>query len=336
MTYSGGGSNTYEFTYLYDETGIIGVLYNVNNAGAIPYYYRRNVQGDVVAIYDADGNRKVEYAYDAFGNCSVIYSASNTLAARNPIRYRGYYYDRETKLYYLNSRYYNPEWRRFISPDSPDYLDPENPNGLNLYAYCYNDPVNYADPSGHFVISAWIVGMIVGFGIGFVSSAISDLIFENDVNWEKAIVSGLFSSVSGALANIAIPFTSLIVSNALLSAGNSIVDDIFFDNNKNAANIIGNALICAGMSALFTLAIGDPNSKRIKNLFNNAKYADDMLSNGRLHPNVKIRYNNDISIYNKELKKIVSGSIKESLCVSPFEKFFSRVYKSYYKLFFMR
>ena len=149
MTYSGGGSNTYEFTYLYDETGIIGVLYNVNNAGAIPYYYRRNAQGDVVAIYDADGNRKVEYAYDAFGNCSVIYSASNTLAARNPIRYRGYYYDRETKLYYLNSRYYNPEWRRFISPDSPDYLDPETPNGLNLYAYCNNDPVNYRDPSGH-------------------------------------------------------------------------------------------------------------------------------------------------------------------------------------------
>ena len=196
--------------------------------------------------------------------------------------------------------------------------------------------MNYSDPSGNFVISAWVVGMIVGFGVGFVSSVVSDLIFEDDINWEKAIVSGLFSSVSGALANIAIPFTTLVVSNALLSAGNSIVDDIFFDNNKNAANIIGNALICAGMSALFTLAIGDPNSKRIKNLFNNAKYADDMLSNGGLHPNVKVRYKNDIAIYNKELNKIVSGSIKEALCVSPFEKFFSRVYKAYYKLFFMR
>ena len=71
------------------------------------------------------------------------------MTQRNPIRYRGYYYDRETGLYYLNARYYNPQWRRFISPDDTAYLNPETPNGLNLYAYCNNDPVNYADPSGN-------------------------------------------------------------------------------------------------------------------------------------------------------------------------------------------
>ena len=67
------------------------------------------------------------------------------LAIANPIRYRGYYYGQDTGLYYLNARYYSPELRRFISPDDTAYLDPENANGLNLYAYCYNDPVNYAD-----------------------------------------------------------------------------------------------------------------------------------------------------------------------------------------------
>ena len=102
-------------------------------------------------ILDNSGNIVVKYAYDAYGNCSIVYGISHDLARRNPIRYRGYYYDRETNLYYLNARYYNPDWRRFISPDSCDYLDPETPNGLNLYAYCNNDPVNYADPSGHFV-----------------------------------------------------------------------------------------------------------------------------------------------------------------------------------------
>ena len=71
------------------------------------------------------------------------------LAKANPIRYRGYYFDQDTGLYYLNARYYSPELRRFISPDDTAYLDPKNANGLNLYAYCYNDPVNYADPSGH-------------------------------------------------------------------------------------------------------------------------------------------------------------------------------------------
>ena len=68
--------------------------------------------------------------------------------------YKGYIYDVETQLFYCNSRYYSPELRRFISPDSIDYLDPESINGLNLYAYCMNDPINYADPSGHSALLA--------------------------------------------------------------------------------------------------------------------------------------------------------------------------------------
>ena len=70
-------------------------------------------------------------------------------AVYNGIGYRGYYLDSETGWYFLNARYYNPEWRRFISPDDTAYLNPKNVNGLNLYCYCGNDPVNYADPSGH-------------------------------------------------------------------------------------------------------------------------------------------------------------------------------------------
>lgn len=137
-----GTTTTREFVYLYDESGIIGVMYSVNGAGAQPYFYRRNLQGDVIAIYDQTGSRKVEYAYDAFGNCTVKYTSMSDLANSNPIRYRGYYYDRETKLYYLNARYYNPDWRRFISPDSTGYIDTENINGLNLYAYAKNHPIN--------------------------------------------------------------------------------------------------------------------------------------------------------------------------------------------------
>ena len=159
--YISGTTTTREFTYLYDESSIVGVLYSYNGSTPVPYYYHRNLQGDVIAIYDASGYTKAEYTYDAWGNCTVTNSTLYDLAYNNPIRYRGYYYDRETGLYYLNARYYNPEWRRFISPDDTGYLDPESVNGLNLYAYCNNDPVNYADPSGCAIETIWDVASLV-------------------------------------------------------------------------------------------------------------------------------------------------------------------------------
>lgn len=131
-----------------------------NNGTSTTYYFQRNIQGDVVAIYDTNGNKVTEYAYDAFGNCTILSTTNSTIAHANPFRYRGYYLDAETGFYYLNARYYSPEWRRFISPDDTAYLDPETPNGLNLYCYCGNDPVNYADPSGHEPVA-----ITVGFGL---------------------------------------------------------------------------------------------------------------------------------------------------------------------------
>ena len=70
------------------------------------------------------------------------------LAVNNPFRYRGYYYDNETGLYYLNSRYYDPEIGRFINADELSYLNENNINGMNLFSYCRNNPVIYFDPSG--------------------------------------------------------------------------------------------------------------------------------------------------------------------------------------------
>ena len=80
--------------------------------------------------------------------------------------YKGYYYDVETNLYYCKSRYYSPELCRWISPDSIEYLDPESINGLNLYCYCMNNPIMYADPSGHMLEWAqWVVGGLAIAGL---------------------------------------------------------------------------------------------------------------------------------------------------------------------------
>lgn len=118
------------------------------------YIYLKNLQGDIIGLIDFKGEIYCTYSYDAWGNLLGVYDKNdneitnpNSAALRNPLRYRGYYYDDETGLYYLNSRYYNPEWGRFICADG--YVSTgEQIIAKNMYAYCLNNPVNYADPSG--------------------------------------------------------------------------------------------------------------------------------------------------------------------------------------------
>ena len=161
------------------------------------YYFQRNLLGDVIGIYDTSGAKVGGYAYDAWGNCTITLN-TNGIATRNPIRYRGYYYDADTNLYYLNARYYSPELRRFISPDDTAYLDPETPNGLNLYCYCGNDPVNYADPSGCSSVLAIILCGIAVVGLGLTIGGVA-----TNNNLVTAVGLGMVGSaalVSGGIA----------------------------------------------------------------------------------------------------------------------------------------
>ena len=153
-------SNGIEF--IYDNDGIAGLKYNGTD-----YIYRKNVLGDITHILDMNGNVVEEYAYDAWGNCAIVKDTAG-IAEVNPYRYRGYYYDVETKLYYLKTRYYDPEVGRFISQDDVSYLDPEHINGLNLYAYCLNNPIMGVDPTGTFVLSAILIGLIAGAVVGAI------------------------------------------------------------------------------------------------------------------------------------------------------------------------
>jgi len=118
--------------------------------------------GDVTHIYTTDGTLVAHYVYDAWGNHKiydvnggeVTKSMSAHIGNINPIRYRGYYYDIEIELYYLEARYYDPDTGRFISQDSIDFIVPNHLTGLNLYAYCNNNPVMYIDSTGHFPLIA--------------------------------------------------------------------------------------------------------------------------------------------------------------------------------------
>jgi RHS repeat-associated protein len=129
-----------------------GFIYNGSQ-----YYYITDNFGSILAVINSSGNILAAYSYDEWGkpietNYTVSNNTTGGKAARaNPLRYRGYYYDTETGYYYLQSRYYDPEIGRFINADTPEIAQQSKNEyaGLNLFAYCCNDPVNNCDPTGY-------------------------------------------------------------------------------------------------------------------------------------------------------------------------------------------
>lgn len=129
--------------YFYDNNGVCGFQYSNNN-----YYFMRNMQGDITAIYDTNGNIMAEYVYDAWGNHTITTDISG-IGTLNPFRYRGYYFDTETGLYYLKSRYYDPQTGRFINADIVIAGVGGSIQGYNMFSYGFNNPVNMDDQTGY-------------------------------------------------------------------------------------------------------------------------------------------------------------------------------------------
>lgn len=159
-----GDKVTYEETgtdktyYTYDANGKL-VSMNLNGT---EYFYIRNAQGDIIGLIDKTGTQVVSYTYDSWGKpfpevkdingnvlptSGITGSLASTVGVKNPYRYRGYRYDTETGLYYLQSRYYNPEWGRFINADALGGSVGELLSH-NVFAYCKNNPISMSDEDG--------------------------------------------------------------------------------------------------------------------------------------------------------------------------------------------
>ncbi len=212
------GSDSYTADYLYDENGNpFGFIYRKNGGTASYYFYETNIFGDIAAVYNSNGSKIVSFTYDAWGN--VTQTISNTTVCTDDFikatlfRYRGYIYDSETNLYYLQSRYYDPEVGRFISADG--YINANGDLlGYNMYAYCSNNPVMYVDPTGEVIGTAILVGIIsgaiIGGAIGGTASyktAKSSGVKGADLFWEtlKGIGNGvLIGGLAGGLIGSAV------------------------------------------------------------------------------------------------------------------------------------
>ena len=153
------GENTYAMRIFYNDKGeSIGYTYRDGNNAGDTIWYIKNVFGDIQGLYSINNARlEVLYTYDAWGNPSMrqAFETTNTsdeelaltYLITNQLTYRGYYYDFETGLYYLQSRYYSPTWRRFLNADQ-HFDTGSSILGTNMYIYCDNNPIAFVDPSG--------------------------------------------------------------------------------------------------------------------------------------------------------------------------------------------
>lgn len=125
------------YKYYYDSNNNI---ISIDMNGEMLYYVR-DITNNIIGLLDSNNQLVASYSYDAFGN---VLTKEGAYASKNPILYKGYYYEHTIRLYYLVSRYYDPYIRRFISPDSIDYLEPTSFDGLNLYVYLENKKLNFS------------------------------------------------------------------------------------------------------------------------------------------------------------------------------------------------
>ncbi len=247
---SGGTSHVMDF--IYDNTG---KPYALKYDGTT-YYYVLNLQGDVISIITHWGEAYGSYTYDAWGN---VLSVSGDIANLNPIRYRGYYYDSETGLYYLGSRYYDPQVRRFINADGAAFAT-VNPYGegltdKNYFAYCDNNPVSRSDDGGE-LFKEVVIGAVFGAAVGAVASAL-DAAFSGKsardicLSAGKGAVSG---AVSGALSTAAAELKIVkTLSSVVISGGMEYVSQKRANPNSkidwyNMATAVGSGLIGCAVS----------------------------------------------------------------------------------------
>jgi len=146
--------------------------------------------------------------------------APNAVGKLNPLRYRGYVYDTETGLYYLQSRYYNPEWGRFITADSISYLGIDGtPTSYNPFVYCGNNPVMYSDPTGEIAIS--ITTLIIAGSIASLISGVANAlsVAGNGGTISDCIKAGLIGVGSGAVGFVIATITGFSPGGNLLARG---------------------------------------------------------------------------------------------------------------------
>ena len=207
--------------FVYDESGKPFAMIDQLSAQPKTYYYVLNLQGDVVKLVTDSGAVAASYEYDAWGN---ILASSGSMAEKNPLRYRGYYYDSETGFYYLQSRYYDPATRRFINADVYASTDSRDAISCNVFSYCKNNPVLLEDQNGEL----GIIGISLLFGLGCALLDYGEQVISNyedgytgkeawvdNVSFGRVVSSGFSGSLAFSAYGVGSAIADFIISPAI-------------------------------------------------------------------------------------------------------------------------
>ena len=270
--------------YIYDEAGSPqGMQYKASaSADWEIFWFEKNLQGDIVTVYNSAGTKVATYTYsDAWGNHTVSYSndGGSTAVVNNPFRYRGYYYDSDLGMYYLQSRYYDAKICRFISPDHVSIIT-ATPTALtdkNLFAYCDNNPVMRIDETGEF----WniLIGAGVGAVVGAAISIVTQLLLEDsppidsEEFWANVGLSAVGGMISGGLAASGVPLAGQMIGNAIIGGMTGFFDvaikDHYSNNSSSSFGTYALSIVDGAIIGLISGRIGGRGSasKHVSNSF---------------------------------------------------------------------
>ena len=272
--------NNVVINYLYDTNNqLFGFEYNNKT-----YLYIRDLLGNINQIVDLNGNVMVKYHYTAFGEVTIenpyplinyTHQLSDILIENNVLLYKGYCYDVETGWFWLSSRYYSPELCRFISPDDVEYLDSESVNGLNLYCYCKNNPIMYADPSGHFTIAALIISFVASVAFEIIEDAMDGELFTDDSHngWDYlgAGIFGLFGGLSPVGGTLVKQIGSQVLFSLVGGFADAAISGDLKENGfwNTMGSIVLSTTVSIGVGALSKWGVSKMKASSLRKLGSN-------------------------------------------------------------------
>lgn len=232
--------------FLYDENG---ELYGFIKDSQDKYFYVRDCLKNILGIVDISGNLVVKYSNDAYGKCTLVSDTSNAQIGRiNPFRFKGYYFDSETGFYYCNSRYYVPEWGRWLTSDLIEYLDPTSVNGMNLYAYCNNDPITYLDNAGNFAVKYSSDSVKLRSLMSIINIPGFD-----EVSYTNTALDAFLKIAGNVLKHIGrTMYRQNVIADTILVGDKGVVNQLTLLNNSLATNIMNYGSLSTNLSSTFS------------------------------------------------------------------------------------